>query len=164
MLICVACRNAIYHFKMLLSYILEEETVLNENIKVIRKQKGFSQEQLAMHLNVVRQTVSKWEQGLSVPDALILTKIADLFDVEVSELLGKKIYIEEKEDSLDKIATELSKLNEILVMKYQKREQTKKRIFHIIEIALILLFICAIYDEWNRMFYELGQSIYNLFN
>ena len=43
--------------------------MLNENIKAIRKSKGLSQQELAIKLNVVRQTVSKWEQGLSVPDS-----------------------------------------------------------------------------------------------
>jgi len=43
--------------------------MLNENIKAIRKSKGLSQEELAVKLNVVRQTISKWEQGLSVPDS-----------------------------------------------------------------------------------------------
>ena len=43
--------------------------MLNENIKAIRRSKGFSQEELAVRLNVVRQTISKWEQGLSVPDS-----------------------------------------------------------------------------------------------
>ncbi len=43
--------------------------MLNENIKAIRKSKGLSQEELAIRLNVVRQTISKWEQGLSVPYA-----------------------------------------------------------------------------------------------
>lgn len=42
--------------------------MLNENIKTIRKSKGLSQQELAVKLNVVRQTVSKWEQGLSMPD------------------------------------------------------------------------------------------------
>lgn len=39
--------------------------MLNENIKVIRKSKGLSQEELAIKLHVVRQTISKWEQGVS---------------------------------------------------------------------------------------------------
>ena len=43
--------------------------MLNENIKALRKSKGLSQQELAVKLNVVRQTVSKWEQGLSVPDS-----------------------------------------------------------------------------------------------
>ena len=46
--------------------------MLNENMKALRKSQGLSQEELAVKLNVVRQTISKWEQGLSVPDADML--------------------------------------------------------------------------------------------
>ena len=46
--------------------------MLNENLKVIRKAKGLSQEELAVKVNVVRQTISKWEQGVSVPDSDLL--------------------------------------------------------------------------------------------
>ena len=60
-----------------------------ENLKTMRKAKGYTQEELAIKLNVVRQTVSKWEKGLSVPDAHILSKIVDILDTKVSILLGK---------------------------------------------------------------------------
>ncbi len=40
--------------------------MLNENIKALRKSKGLSQEELAIKLHVVRQTISKWEQGISL--------------------------------------------------------------------------------------------------
>lgn len=52
--------------------------MLAENLKVLRKQKGFSQEELAVRVNVVRQTVSKWEKGLSVPDADTVIKLAEM--------------------------------------------------------------------------------------
>ena len=60
--------------------------MLNENLKQLRKSRGLSQEELAIRLNVVRQTISKWEKGISVPDADMLIKIADVFEVSVSEL------------------------------------------------------------------------------
>ena len=63
--------------------------MLSENIKNLRKQKGLTQEELAVRLNVVRQTVSKWEKGISVPDAALLEKLADILDTNVSTLLGK---------------------------------------------------------------------------
>lgn len=50
--------------------------MLQENIKTFRKDRGLTQEELAIRVNVVRQTVSKWEKGLSVPDADTLQKIA----------------------------------------------------------------------------------------
>ena len=138
--------------------------MLKENIKELRKRKGYSQEQLALRLNVVRQTVSKWEKGLSVPDAELLTDLAEVLDVTVSELLGKTIEVEDRVDSLDAVATELAKLNELLVIQHQKTEQAKKAIVNIIGVAAVLIFIGAIFDEWNQIFYEFGQNLYHLIN
>ena len=58
--------------------------MIEKNIKRLRKQAGMSQEELAIRLAVVRQTVSKWENGLSVPDAEMVIKIAELFHVPVT--------------------------------------------------------------------------------
>ena len=63
--------------------------MLHETLKALRKKKGYSQEEAASRLSVVRQTVSKWEKGLSVPDADMLTRLADLYEVTVSELLAR---------------------------------------------------------------------------
>lgn len=65
--------------------------MLNENIKNLRKSKGISQEELAIKLNVVRQTVSKWENGLSVPDSSMLISLAEELDTSVSILLGETV-------------------------------------------------------------------------
>ena len=62
--------------------------MLSDNIKILRKKKGYSQETLAEQLHVVRQTISKWEKGISVPDAVMLDRMAELFEVPVSVLLG----------------------------------------------------------------------------
>ena len=69
----------------------EAQNMLSENIKRIRKSKGLSQEELAIKLNVVRQTVSKWENGISVPDSCMLIMLADELDTTVSELLGESV-------------------------------------------------------------------------
>ena len=58
--------------------------MLNENIRNLRKAKGISQEELAIKLNVVRQTVSKWEKGLSVPDSSMLVLLAEELDTSVT--------------------------------------------------------------------------------
>lgn len=108
--------------------------MFNENLKILRKQKGMSQETLAQQLNVVRQTISKWEKGLSVPDADMLTQIADFFEVSVSELLGSKI---EEEKNFNEIATQLALLNEQLVNKSRRRHKVFKAV--IISIAVIIL-------------------------
>ena len=61
--------------------------MLNENIKAIRKSKGLSQQELAVNVNVVRQTISKWEQGLSVPDSGLLIALSEALETPVSTLL-----------------------------------------------------------------------------
>ena len=81
--------------------------MLSDNIQKYRKQKGWSQEELAVRLNVARQTISKWERGTSVPDADMLIQLSDLLGVSVSTLLG----IEEKNWRADALAEELAALN-----------------------------------------------------
>lgn len=88
--------------------------MLNENIKSLRKTKGITQDELAIRLNVVRQTVSKWEKGLSVPDAEMLQRIAEVFEVNVSELLGSTI---NQNENVNVIAEQLSRINEQLIVK-----------------------------------------------
>ena len=136
--------------------------MLNENLKTLRKNKGYSQEQLAVRLNVVRQTVSKWEKGLSVPDAQMLMDIAEVFSVSVSELLGNDIEQETKADTLEVITQELAKLNELMAIEQKKKEEKRKKIVEIVGVILVILFIASIFDEWNRIWYEFGQNIYKL--
>ena len=108
--------------------------MLNENIKRIRKSKGLSQEELAIKLNVVRQTVSKWENGLSVPDSSMLIMLADELDTTVSELLGEPI----AEPTTDDLKT-LSEKLEVINLQLAKRSITKVR-----TIRWILISLCAV--------------------
>lgn len=59
--------------------------MLCEKLKELRKEKGLSQGELAEKLNVVRQTVSKWEKGFSVPDTQTLLNIAQVLEVPVNK-------------------------------------------------------------------------------
>lgn len=138
--------------------------MFNENLKTLRKDRGFSQEQMAVRLNVVRQTISKWEKGLSVPDAEMLTEIAEVLNVSVSDLLGTQIETKEDHNSLDMIAAELAKLNELLVLQHQKSEQTKKKVIQMVAIVVIIIFVCAIYESWSDMWHEFGRNLYHLLN
>lgn len=92
--------------------------MIDKNIKYFRKAKGISQEEMAVKLNVVRQTVSKWENGLSVPDADVLIRMAELLNVSVSQLLGIEVECQSNKD----LSEELSKLNEQLAKKNQKEK------------------------------------------
>ena len=80
--------------------------MLNENIKAIRKSKGLSQQELAIKLNVVRQTISKWEQGMSVPDSDMLISISEVLETPVSILLGETV-VETKISDLEVISEKL---------------------------------------------------------
>lgn len=109
--------------------------MLKDNLKTLRKNKGLSQEELSVKLNVVRQTVSKWEQGLSVPDAEMLISISEVFDTPVSTILGENI-----DEQLS------------------KKQKQKRNIFVntliIADVCLILLFILLAllgspYQNWD---------------
>ena len=95
--------------------------MLNENIKAIRKSKGLSQQELAIKLNVVRQTVSKWEQGLSVPDSDMLISISEVLETPVSILLGENVIVS-KADDLKAISEKL----EVINLQLAQRKTTRK--------------------------------------
>ena len=108
--------------------------MFSENLKTLRKQKGFTQEELAARLNVVRQTVSKWEKGLSVPDADLLTRLSEILEVPVSTLLGSAIPDDEEPDE---IAAQLARINEQLAVKNRR----SRRIWRTVAIILIAVVI-----------------------
>ena len=109
--------------------------MLSENIRSIRKSKGLSQQELAVKLNVVRQTVSKWEQGLSVPDSEMLISISQALETPVSTLLGETVE-QNDEDDLKAISRKLEVINLQLA---QNKNASKKgvRILLIVLLALI---------------------------
>ena len=108
--------------------------MLNENIKRLRKTKGLSQEELAIKMNVVRQTISKWENGLSVPDSSMLISLADELDTSVSELLGETL----SEPIADDLKTISEKL-EVINLQLAKRNAEKIKLARWILISLCLL-------------------------
>ena len=110
--------------------------MLKDNIKTIRKSKGLSQEELAIKLNVVRQTISKWEQGLSVPDSELLVSLSDALGTPVSTLLGENI-TEQKEDSLKEIAEKL----EIINLQLAQKKETKRKIWNFLFISICVILI-----------------------
>ena len=114
--------------------------MFNENLKTMRKAKGYTQEELAIKLNVVRQTVSKWEKGLSVPDADVLSKIADILDTKVSILLGGTI---PDADDNDVIAEQLAKISEQMAIKNRRSKKIWK-IAGVIFLVIVLLNILLI--------------------
>ena len=128
--------------------------MLNENIKAVRQSKGLSQEELAIKLNVVRQTVSKWERGLSVPDSEMLICISDVLETPVSVLLGETVTETVPED----IKTISEKLEVINLQLARQKASKRKRVhwtFIIMCAAIIMIFviICIAgspYLDWDH--------------
>lgn len=105
--------------------------MLSETIKTLRKNKGLTQEELAIRLHVVRQTVSKWEKGLSVPDAVMLQKLAEELDTDVAFLLGTPM-VQAQDNGV--VAEQLARINEQLAIKNRR----SKRIWTVVGILLVL--------------------------
>ena len=121
--------------------------MFGENLKTLRKQKGFSQEELAARLHVVRQTVSKWEKGLSVPDADALIRLAEVLEVSVSELLGAKI---ENENASADVAEQLSRINEQLAIKNRRSRRIWKAIAIILAAIVVINAVAVILFSVNK--------------
>jgi putative transcriptional regulator len=127
--------------------------MLSENIKEIRKSKGLSQEELAIKVNVVRQTISKWEKGLSVPDSDMLISISEALETPVSTLLGETV-VESAVDDLKVISGKL----EIINLQLAQRKITRRKTIHwllialcmvIIAISVVLIVIYSPYLGWD---------------
>ncbi len=127
--------------------------MLNENLKYIRNEKGLSQEELANKLHVVRQTVSKWEQGLSVPDADMLVTISKALGTPVSVLLGDNIK-ETKDNDIDDIARKLEALNAHLAERNNQKRKRRQLSYIVLGTLTILAFVLigvigSPYIDWN---------------
>ena len=127
--------------------------MLSENIKAIRKSKGLSQQEFAVKLNVVRQTISKWEQGLSVPDSDMLVFISEVLETPISTLLGETV-AETEIDHLKAISEKL----EVINLQLSQRKTTRRKIFHwmlillcaaIVIISAVLVLINSPYLGWD---------------
>lgn len=127
--------------------------MLKENIKASRKLKGLSQEGLAIKLNVVRQTISKWEQGLSVPDSEMLISISEVLETPVSTLLGETI----SDSKIDDIKAISEKL-EVINLQLSQRKISRRKTFHwlfillcavIVIISAFLIALNSSYLDWN---------------
>lgn len=111
--------------------------MFSENLKNLRKQKGLSQLDVAEQLHVVRQTVSKWEKGLSIPDAHLLIHIAEIFETSVSTLLGDTF---ESSEDKNMVAQKLEQLNFLLAEKNRRSH----RVLRVLTFTLISLFVVTL--------------------
>ena len=110
--------------------------MLSENIKTRRKAKGLSQEELSLRLHVVRQTISKWEQGLSVPDADLRLALSQALDTPVSDLLGETLPQPEAPD-----LQELSQRLEAINLQLARGKADRRKGAHLAFLTLCFLFL-----------------------
>ena len=120
--------------------------MLSQNLKTIRKSKGLSQQELAVKLNVVRQTISKWEQGLSVPDSEMLISISEVLETPVSTLLGENVVVPEA-DTLKAISEKL----EVINLQMAQKKNTRGKIIHwsLIGLCAIIMAVFVILYFWK---------------
>ena len=132
--------------------------MLNENIKAIRKSKGLSQQDLADKLNVVRQTISKWEQGLSVPDSDLLIVLSEALETPVSTLLGETV----AEIEADEIKA-LSEKLEIINLQFARRKAMRRSALHwglvavcvgILAVAAVLVVVNSPYGKYVSSYHS----------
>ena len=127
--------------------------MLNENIKGLRKSKGLSQQDLADKLNVVRQTISKWEQGLSVPDSDLLIALSEALETPVSTLLGETV-AESEAGAVKALSEQL----EIINLQFARRKAMRRSALHwlliavcvgILAVAAVLAVVNSPYLGWD---------------
>ena len=128
--------------------------MLSENIKAFRKTKGLSQEELAARLNVVRQTISKWEQGLSVPDADLLIALSEALETPVSTLLGETV-APEKPDEIRILAEKLEEINGQLA----RRKAIRRKCLFWALLALCLIVIALLAGLYTAHSPYLGWNV-----
>ena len=120
--------------------------MLHENIRTLRKAEGLSQQELAAKLNVVRQTVSKWERGLSVPDSEMLLALSEVLETPVSTLLKETVRTEEAED-LQTIAARL----EIINLQLAQRKDMRRRIIRglCLGVGVVIVIVTLMLAAWK---------------
>ena len=125
----------------------------SEKLTELRHSRGWSQEQLGERLGVTRQTVSKWERGLSVPDSDMLISISEALDASVGTLLGEGVS-EPEADGLSAIAEKLEVVNLQLARGRESRRRLVCGVLLALVIAIVLAFACLVvlgspYSHWD---------------
>lgn len=125
--------------------------MISENIKNLRKMTGLTQDELALKLNVVRQTVSKWERGISVPDSLMLKEISEVFNVSIEDLLGDQI-TQKTPNEISVISEKLEVINTYL---------SNRRLAKLKNIRFFLVLSLIIFSTMFIMLLKLNGSYLN---
>ncbi|MBM6897299.1 helix-turn-helix transcriptional regulator [Pseudoflavonifractor capillosus] len=127
--------------------------MFSENLKTLRKQKGLTQETLAIKLHITRQTISKWEKGLSVPDTEQLVRLAEVLEVPITQLLGQKVADTTNENE---VAEYLAQIAEQLAIKNRRTKLIVKIVVGIL-VAFVIVNLLMVLMSFSS-FYEITDS------
>ena len=127
--------------------------MFSENLKTLRKQKGLTQETLAIKLHITRQTISKWEKGLSVPDTEQLVRLAEVLEVPITQLLGQKVADTTNENE---VAEYLAQIAEQLAIKNRRTKLIVKIVVGIL-VAFVIANLLMVLMSFSS-FYEITDS------
>lgn len=116
--------------------------MLKDTIKKLRTEQGLSQDELAERVHVVRQTVSKWERGTSVPDADSLVALVRALGVSAAELLGESAMVEKKPDDL---AWETSLLDERIASESQRLDRLVRALKWALVGAAVMVLVFGLF-------------------
>lgn len=125
--------------------------MFSDNLKKLRRLSGLSQQELAVRLSVVRQTVSKWENGLSVPDSQMLINIAKVLDTTVNALLGEEISVEE-ESEFKIIAAKLENLNEQIAKRNERSRKIWRGVFVAVAVVVTVSLLLNVFEYLHFKF------------
>ena len=132
--------------------------MFSENLKALRKARGMTQEELAARLHVVRQTVSKWEKGLSVPDAELLIRLAEVLDTTVGQLLGADI--PEDGESRNDLADQLARINEQLAVRNRRGRFILRLVLGILAAIVVFNILLLVFSYGAfRSFQDPEQTV-----
>lgn len=135
---------------------------IGEKLYQLRKMAGITQEQLAIQLNVSRQTISKWEAGTSTPDIDSVVKISKLFQISLDELLLNESDENTEVAEQGKTATSASVLEKLVKINRRNRYITIGIIGVLIFLLGIILgsvFVTELRDTTSRMEYSFYRQM-----
>ena len=125
--------------------------MLGETIAALRKKQGMSQQTLAEQLYVTRQTISKWEKNISVPDADALIRLADALDVPVQTLLGQPDVAPAEPSDL---AEALMRINDQLAIQNRRRSRIWKVVAWMIALFVAFNLLLTVLAYAGMAHYE----------
>ena len=127
---------------------------LSKNITKYRKQKGYTQDKLGELLGVTNQAVSKWELGVSMPDVMLLPRIADVLGTTLNGLYG----IGEKSETANQVlvtADEFPKAANDMLIEYFRKQSCEE--FHTAELQDPWALVCTS-DDYGTAYISNGLS------